>query len=941
MNRNNAEGDFIYYELKLQSLLEKFLETGYQLKNDIYFNRLLSFLGGKENKEIAEVLLKLPFMTEWIFRAVKLWENSPQSPDHSVSAFTLQLLGLISKNEATFIELSKQEIYNRVINILQTKNPESSPSVKLGFIKLMTSIISHRSGLEWMLQTTYWQDLLNMSLQSQTVYIKKDGHLFIASFLAALLKHDLPICSNIWQTITAPLLTKPNDIFRNPGNVLEVSDEKIEKFLGPTISLVNDILEYFIDKVLERDSPHIKNFKQILIMPQLVAAITNFLHVIRNQTTSYEIGRIWILLLYFSMVAEEKDGIIRPDIDKEFMEPIFTLLNILLEGSNFLCISKNLFIVLVWWFKIKSKFMVEYLIEFDKRYMFENQFLIPQLAHNYLFCRAVIYKHNLEPDTDVREDFVAKIFSRMSKTSIRWCYKFRDSLPSEQVTLNVGPKAISFVLQLKSLLNRDSAVMVFQSLLYVLVDVNAILSKNKHLFPMFSRCEAYIKMFLETLTEFIVHFQISWRDSIESLCVFQSSVEFLKVALWPSTLVIADLNLIKVGINNYLSPSMALLIDQHDNCAVFMLCKLLEEKLHDPEWSVRDTALEVITAFAGAARIEFQSFQKVLAVFNLCTLVLNVSLQDEQSFVRASAIKCLTQLVKIHAFWKDHLESQDIVKKMITVMNCETEGIVRAQAATLLTTIFNYHDIEASVQKEIFACMSSAALDDLHWEVRLSSLSFWNDRVKLVLKHQGMVDNEFPKCTFSKESKKIVILTDVEIKRRILRALDELSAMNCLTVLKHAVSDDCDLQISKKGLEVSKILVDLIEKYNIAENIILEEKGPPSNDSCYSSIVPSVPSPFCPNSDEVIDKILEVSDTSLLQDVYSPGNDYPMKVIQIRNSNRPKLTSAEFIISTKKDYKTLVSDREKWITSLDSLSSLLNDMLENYELADTNAMDCY
>lgn len=277
---------------------------------------------------------------------------------------------------------------------------------------------------------------------------------------------------------------------------------------------------------------------------------------------------------------------------------------------------------------------------------------------------------------------------------------------------------------------------------------------------------------------------------------------------------------------------------------------------------------------------------------------------------------------------------------MIQALSCETEGIVRAQVATLLTTIFNYHDIDVSVQKEIFACMSSAAIDDLHWEVRLNSLFFWKDRVDQVLKHQGMVDGEFPKCTFSKETKKIVILTDVEIKRRIMKALDELSEMNCLTVLKQAIWDDSDLQISKKGLEVSKLLVYLIEKYNIADNVILEEKGPPSIDSCYSSIVPSTPSPSCHNSDEVIDKIIEVSDTSLLKGVYSPGNDFPSN-INLKKNNRHKVTSSEFIISTKKNFKSLISEREKWTNSLDSLSSLLNDMLYNYELVDTNAMDCY
>ncbi len=52
--------------------------------------------------------------------------------------------------------------------------------------------------------------------------------------------------------------------------------------------------------------------------------------------------------------------------------------------------------------------------------------------------------------------------------------------------------------------------------------------------------------------------------------------------------------------------------------------------------------------------------------------------------------------------------------------------------------------------------MSSAALFDLDWEVKLHALDFWEVLYKEQLDNQGMLDGHFPEYTFSKEKQKIV-----------------------------------------------------------------------------------------------------------------------------------------------------------------------------------------
>lgn len=80
--------------------------------------------------------------------------------------------------------------------------------------------------------------------------------------------------------------------------------------------------------------------------------------------------------------------------------------------------------------------------------------------------------------------------------------------------------------------------------------------------------------------------------------------------------------------------------------------------------------------------------------------------------------------------------------------------------------------------------MAKTAVLDLHWEVKINALKYWNHVITSHLSDQGVLDGHFPKVTFSKENRKIVSLNETEIKRRLNKALDELAKQNCLSVSK-------------------------------------------------------------------------------------------------------------------------------------------------------------
>jgi len=58
--------------------------------------------------------------------------------------------------------------------------------------------------------------------------------------------------------------------------------------------------------------------------------------------------------------------------------------------------------------------------------------------------------------------------------------------------------------------------------------------------------------------------------------------------------------------------------------------------------------------------LEFPAFQEHVLENELCPLVLVLAMDDSESYVRASAIKCLCAMVRVQRFWTDCLASQNL-----------------------------------------------------------------------------------------------------------------------------------------------------------------------------------------------------------------------------------------------------------------------------------------
>lgn len=356
--------------------------------------------------------------------------------------------------------------------------------------------------------------------------------------------------------------------------------------------------------------------------------------------------------------------------------------------------------------------------------------------------------------------------------------------------------------------------------------------------------------------------------------------------------------------------------------------------------------------------VEFPSFQIIVLQEKLPKLVTEICTSDNQSTVRASALKCLQEMIVVPVFWFQALDNVEILvilafikrfattqftlhflqKKLQYILNEEIEAIVRSEAVGLLVKIYRYHSFPEEMKEQMYELMSYSATIDLHWEVKIKALEFWDAVIEERLKHQGKIDGSFPSVTFSKENRKIVTLTDTEVQKRLNKALLQLSNCGCLGVLMSAIQDDCDIEVVKQAVDITKKLLELTKKYKVCSLSCKTYERSLSTTSSTSN-GDSI-EPMLLGNDETTSNLSTCRNDSVKSTEASPTSDM---VLFTRRNSVKIISPTDFMSFVQQDLDELVNARKKWLDGVDSFNSVLDDVLKNCDEGHqcVKNMDCY
>lgn len=278
-------------------------------------------------------------------------------------------------------------------------------------------------------------------------------------------------------------------------------------------------------------------------------------------------------------------------------------------------------------------------------------------------------------------------------------------------------------------------------------------------------------------------------------------------------------------------------------------------------------------------------------------------------------------------------------EELVSVLKNNSEGIVRKEAANVLTELYVNQKVTHSLSEMMYKAMIAAAVDDLHWEVQLAALQFWRHAIKFQFSNRGMIDGKFPSVTFSREKRKIIMLNDREIEKIVISIMNDLSAIGCLTVLYKCLNEEWNIDVMELAYSVIKDLVQILDYYRI-EFVPSETKcedidaNYESFMECANDVEMNLCSPLhnTDNRNEVIENIINTSDAEIVLELYNMSNEVKEKNLMECDNLFTKpvefIDPYKFIQSFKAaDHLAIIDSKKRWHSGPRNLDTLLDDLL--------------
>ncbi|XP_063917681.1 uncharacterized protein LOC135133272 isoform X2 [Zophobas morio] len=896
-------------------------------------------------KDKKEAKYTLCVFAEWLVATVDAWTTSSVTPEATTTSFTLRLSAILCTNEERFAQLNNNNFFAKLIRVTKVRE-SGAASVKIAYVKLLSAFLEHEAGVEWMVACNFWEDVLELCVTGSGGIVKESVSC-VGKLLEKAVGHDESFCDGVIKKIMLPL---GENIYRCVKASSDVSDDAATELLRTSLKVIGDVLEFLLRGVCLEG----KDFEVLFLFLKnfhLEERICDFMIVAQNKRLLFDLSKIMFVMQFLELYGNVITNSITMTKVKASVDKIRNNFTTNMFKGSF---SEQLQFCpfgFLFWKLMEAKFPICKIYKSTKgTFHFTTQlfgfFVMPIctfFVKKYLLKKTV-FEEEISND-DFRNDYDMKIQSIVSFDLIRAFYFWNNRNRSDPNLQAFCEQAISTSKNCIIYFSREEGITYFQTLVYHLVDIVRTTKDSTEKIDILVKDFLYCPQIFELVGMLIEKFQISLKDCIETTYVISVCFDFLALTEWSSKVVVEVIKLINIAIAHYLAPNMALLVEDAPDPTVNLLGPLLFSKLLDKNPKVNVATLEVIYTVTTISKKKFPSLQKVLMDSELPTLVVKMSTCDGESFVRATAIKCLQEMIQVEEIWNNALKTEDLSQKMRDILLNETEGIVRVEAATFMCVAYEHQQFPKDSLDAIYETMIYSSTTDLHWEVKVRALNFWDKVIKNHLQNQGMIDGSFPNVTFSKEHRKIVTLTDSEIRKRLLKVLGQLSAIGCLGVLTAAIKDDCDMEVSKTAVKITQKLVDLLKKYAVGG----ECSGPTSpiptesgmSMSSGISVDESMDSPRSSQPDlneEIIEQIVNAKDASLLKGVYAPSDygsvsNYDFQVRKI-------VTPTEFLQFTHQDLNNIIAEKKKWLNGIEDLGSLLDDMLKTYD-EDVNSMDCY
>lgn len=156
----------------------------------------------------------------------------------------------VASQEKIFLELNTIDVFQRFIKLIKRALDAMDGTPDVGYVRLMSAFLKHRSGCHWMIKSTYWSEIILLTLSSTyDSDFAKAGYAFISKLIANSAKFDSKFCSKVISLIIGPILdievTSDNfdsSIIKNRESSFNLVTAVLENLLEERVSIIHEVV---------------------------------------------------------------------------------------------------------------------------------------------------------------------------------------------------------------------------------------------------------------------------------------------------------------------------------------------------------------------------------------------------------------------------------------------------------------------------------------------------------------------------------------------------------------------------------------------------------------------------------------------------------------------------------------------------------------------------
>lgn len=407
--------------------------------------------------------------------------------------------------------------------ILKVRAAETSPSIKLAYLKMLMSFLEHRSGLDWLISTDNWRDGLIYSLEGQTIYLVREAKEFMCNLLQQSIDYNNIFCDLVIQRIVHKL----NDFQCHSGSGFpEVREESLLKHTSFVLKLILHILEKYVEKKYgDYRVPmiFISNY-------HLEQGIWKIGAATQISEITLDCDKILICIYFLQLFALKFDPIPLQEVRK-LGNSMLKLIGHRMTGKQHVPFLKLCHYADCMWTSVIAN--VEQPLSESSLLKLENQLLpiqiLPLVIVTFKHCSEIVKDFQ---NDDVRDIFITKLFKTMDEQTTRLAYQWKNTVMAEEEIFSLAQQALLLIMNYRKHYTRTKAIIIFQSCIYSFKDIIHSLKMARTNSEVFIQNPTYLISLINCLSTFINEHEITWSESVETICVLNAALEFLTLSGW-------------------------------------------------------------------------------------------------------------------------------------------------------------------------------------------------------------------------------------------------------------------------------------------------------------------------------------------------------------------------------------------------------------------------